>query len=107
MSRFGLWLGVLTLGFGVSGFASECVPADLIFSGGHIITMNSERRVVSALALRDGRIEAAGTDQLIASCAGMMTKKVDLKGHTLLPGFIDWEIRRLPAATLYRTQGET
>jgi predicted amidohydrolase YtcJ len=89
MSRFGLWLGVFTLGFGVSGFASDCVPADLIFTGGHIITMNGERRVVSALAVRDGRIEAAGTDQLIASCAGMMTKKVDLKGHTLLPGFID------------------
>ena len=64
--------------FGVSGFASECVPADLIFSGGHIITMNSERRVVSALAVRDGRIEVSGTDQLIASYAGMMTKKLAL-----------------------------
>ncbi len=89
MKRFALLLGVLSLGFGVPAIADECAPADVILSNGHIVTMDGGRRVVSAVAVRDGRIEAVGTEQAIAVCAGAATKRVDLKGRTVLPGFID------------------
>lgn len=89
MPRFALWLSGLILAFCIPSIAAECAPADLILSNGHIITMDGERGLASALAVRNGRIEAVGTDQAVSSCAGVTTKKVDLKGRTVLPGFID------------------
>lgn len=89
MQRFVLCLGLLSLGLVIPSTAAECVSADLILSNGHIITMDSERRAVSALAVRDGRIEAVGTDPSVAACAGNNTRKIDLQGRTVLPGFID------------------
>jgi len=75
MSRFRALARRAYSRLGVSGFASECVPADLFSSGGHIITMNSERRVVSALAVPMVASKPQATDQLIASCAGNDAKK--------------------------------
>ena len=89
MHHFVLSLGVLSLALGIPSVAAECTPADLILSNGHIITMDSGRRVASAVAVRDARIEAVGTDQAVAGCAGVTTRKVDLEGGTVLPGFID------------------
>ncbi len=89
MYRLALSFGMLCLGAGIPLMAAECAPADVILRNGHIITMDGERRVTSALAIRDGRLEAVGTDQDIARCAGASTKTVDLKGQTVLPGFID------------------
>jgi hypothetical protein len=80
MHRFVLSLGVLSLVLGIPSVAAQCTPADLILSNGHIITMDSGRRVGSAVAVRDGRIEAVGTDQAVAGCAGVTTRKVDLEG---------------------------
>jgi len=89
MHRFALCLSLVSLGLVIPSTAAECVSADLILSNGHIITMDSERQAVSALAVRDGRIEAVGTDQAIAACVGATTRKVELQGRTVLPGFID------------------
>ena len=44
---------------------------------------------VQALAVRDGRIVAAGTDAEIRKLAGPKTKVVDLGGHFVLPGLND------------------
>jgi len=66
-----------------------CLDADLIVRGGHIVTMDSGGAIVSALAIRDGRILARGTDDEIAGCSSARTKIVDLHGQTVLPGLID------------------
>jgi predicted amidohydrolase YtcJ len=84
-----LSLGFVALGIGFPLLAAECPPADVVLTNGHIITMDGERRVASALAIRDSRIEAIGTNQEVAACEGRSTRKVDLKGQTVLPGFID------------------
>lgn len=90
MRQFLLWLGFTVLGYGVPVLAAaECPTADVILSNGHIISMDGEGRVASALAIRDGRIEAIGTNEAVAACAGASTRKVDLEGQTVLPGFID------------------
>jgi len=89
MPRFPFRSLGLILAFCVPSFGVECAPADLILNNGHIITMDYERGIVSALAVRNGRIEAVGTNQSIAGCAGPATRKIDLKGRTVLPGFID------------------
>src|SRR5215813_5309581 len=82
MRRLALSACVGMLAIGVESLAIECPRADLTLSNGHIITMDSERRIVSALAVRDGKIEAIGTNPDIFACTGATTKKIDLQGHT-------------------------
>ncbi len=68
---------------------APCLDADLIVRGGHIVTMDSDGGIVSALAIRDGRILAAGKNEELAGCASARTKIVELHGQTVLPGLID------------------
>lgn len=63
--------------------------ADLIFTNGQVATMDADNRVVQALAVRDNRIAAVGAPDEIRTLKGANTHVVDLKGKTLLPGFID------------------
>ncbi len=68
---------------------APCLDADLIVHGGHIVTMAEGRPIVSAMAIRDGKIQALGIDAEITACASPRTKIIDLQGHTVLPGLID------------------
>ncbi len=63
--------------------------ADLVFVGGRVHTVNAADDVVEAVAVRDGRILAAGGDAEVRSLAGPGTRVVELRGRSLLPGFID------------------
>ncbi|MEE4361773.1 MAG: amidohydrolase [Pseudomonadales bacterium] len=65
-------------------------PADAIWSGGVILTMNDAQPEAEALAVRDGRILAVGDrDRIETAHLGPETRRIDLQGHTLLPGFVD------------------
>ena len=70
-------------------FAQTCSDADVLLRNGHIITMDAAKRVVGAMAVRDGRILAVGDDDALAGCASSRTQFFDLRGHTVLPGLID------------------
>jgi len=69
--------------------AAPLPQADLIFHGGAILTMDPDRWVVEAIAIRDGKILAIGNQRPILSRAGPDTVIIDLAGRTLMPGFID------------------
>jgi adenine deaminase len=61
-----------------------------IWTGGTILTMaGAQPETVEALAVRDGRLLAVGTLTDVRRAAGKTARSVDLKGRTLLPGFID------------------
>ncbi|MGB8252685.1 MAG: amidohydrolase family protein [Anaerolineaceae bacterium] len=64
-------------------------PADTIFFNGTLITMEENQPLAQAIALRDGLIQAVGTDQEILSLKGPDTQVVDLQGRTVMPGFVD------------------
>ncbi len=64
-------------------------PADCILTGGKIITMNAADAVVEAVAIRDGKIAAAGTKDSVMKLAGKTTRVIDLHGRTATPGLID------------------
>ncbi|GIH81110.1 amidohydrolase [Planobispora longispora] len=66
-------------------------PADLLFTGGPILTMDSARTWASSLAVRGGRIIAVGHDE-VKDLADPHTEVVDLRGRLLLPGFQDAHI---------------
>jgi predicted amidohydrolase YtcJ len=64
--------------------------ADAIYTGGDIITMNDREPTVEAIAVKDGRIVAAGTRAAVEKAhKGTATRVVDLGGRTLVPGFLD------------------
>lgn len=69
--------------------AQPCADADLIVRRGHIVTMDSTHPVVTAMAIRDARLLAVGSEEEIAACASTRTKIVDLEHRTVLPGLID------------------
>jgi len=68
---------------------------DTILHNGKIATMDDKTRssnpgtMAQALAIRDGKIIAAGDNPQILGLKGPQTKVVDLKGRTVVPGIID------------------
>ncbi len=64
-------------------------PADLVLSGGVVAVMDARRRRARAVAVRDGRIAAVGSEADIARFGGRRTRRIDIAGRLVLPGFQD------------------
>jgi predicted amidohydrolase YtcJ len=62
---------------------------ELIFTGGHVHTVNARNDIVEAIAVAGGRILAVGSNPDIRALAGPGTRQVDLRRRSLLPGFIN------------------
>jgi len=69
--------------------AAFAQTADRIWSGGPIITMNDEAMRAEAIAEAGGKIVAVGSKADVMKLKGPKTEVIDLKGRTLLPGFVD------------------
>lgn len=65
------------------------VPADMVILRGRVITVDPKDSIVSAVAVRDGKILFAGSDEEVTKHIDSNTKVIDLNGKTMLPGFID------------------
>jgi predicted amidohydrolase YtcJ len=63
--------------------------ADLAFVNGTVYTVDAARTRGGAVAVKDGRIVAVGTDEAVRSHVGPRTEVFDLEGRMLLPGFQD------------------
>ena len=63
--------------------------ADAIYHNGTILTINDAAPTAEAVAIKGGRILAVGQEAEILKTVGENTKKIDLGGKTMLPGFID------------------
>jgi predicted amidohydrolase YtcJ len=66
--------------------------ADMIFVGGRVFLADSANTVAQALAVRDGRVLAVGTDAEVRRLAGQETRVIDLAGRLVTPGFNDAHI---------------
>jgi predicted amidohydrolase YtcJ len=65
------------------------LSADLVITGGHVITVNARDEIAEAVAVWRDRIVAVGTADEIAGLIGPRTEVVRLHGETVIPGFID------------------
>jgi predicted amidohydrolase YtcJ len=63
--------------------------ADLILTNGKIFTSDDKQLFVQALAIKGNKVLATGSYASIAKLASAKTKKIDLKGKTVVPGFND------------------
>ena len=69
--------------------AQTARSADLIVINARIYTVDDSRPVVSAMAVRDGRVAFSGSVREAMSLKGATTRVVDLKGRTIIPGMVD------------------
>jgi len=82
-----LTLAAIGLALALPAVAQE--TADRIWSGGPIITMNDKAMRAEAVAERGGKIVAVGPKATVMKLKGPKTEMIDLKGRTMLPGFVD------------------
>jgi predicted amidohydrolase YtcJ len=73
-------------------------PATLILTGGKILTVDDDFRVVEALAVRGERILAVGTNDEILKHKADDTEVIDLSGRMVLPGLMDSHVHPHSAA---------
>ena len=71
------------------------MQADLALFNGNIHTMDPERPRVSAVAIAGDRFAATGSDSDMRSLVAPGGSEVDLRGATVVPGFIDAHIHFL------------
>ena len=63
--------------------------ADVIVINGHIYTVNKSQPWAEAVAIKDGKILAAGKTGEIQIYRGAKTEVIDAQGRLVLPGFTD------------------
>lgn len=71
----------------VAGYAHA--QADLILTNGKIATMAKPGEFVQAVAIKDGKITATGSNARVLKQKGSTTSIVDVQGKTVIPGLID------------------
>lgn len=64
-------------------------PADMVLRGGKVITVDAADSLAQAVAVKNGLIQAVGTDEEVAALIGPQTRVVELAGRALTPGLID------------------
>ncbi|MBI3940002.1 MAG: amidohydrolase family protein [Acidobacteria bacterium] len=92
-----LALGIIFNGVGPAVpalYAQDIAPevlayADLVLYNGKVITVDEKFAIAPAIALRDRRVLAVGESARILKMAGPKTRKIDLAGRSIVPGFVN------------------
>jgi hypothetical protein len=77
---------------------------DLILSNGKIITVDERFSIAQVVAIKDDRIAAVGTNADVARLAGSNTRRIDLRGRSVIPGLIDNHMHLLRAGATWRQE---
>jgi predicted amidohydrolase YtcJ len=67
----------------------EPSEADAVFLDGNIITVDANDRIAQAVAVKNGRIIAVGSNRDMQPLVGPLTLRIGLNGLTLTPGLLD------------------
>lgn len=87
--QFASRLAILALAALFTTAPRAAEPADAVYRHGRIYTVDAERRWVEAVAIKNGRFVAVGSDADIAPYIGTATRVVDLAGRMAMPGIHD------------------
>jgi hypothetical protein len=72
--------------------------ADIIFKNGKIYTVNESQPWAEAVAVKDGKFEAVGSNEDIEQMIDSQTEVVDLKGRFVMPGIYEMHVHATMAA---------
>ena len=85
-----LLFGLFVLaGFNLICQQNSSSTASLILKNGFIYTVNGQRTVAEAIAIKDGKFIYVGSNSEINKYVGKETKIIDLDKRMVLPGFFD------------------
>ena len=70
-------------------FGCTSEKADMVISNGIIYTMDDFNPLAEAVAIREGKIIAVGSEYAVGTYIGSETKILDLNGKTMVPGLIE------------------
>ena len=73
----------------LSGLSASAQAPDLILVHGKILTVDAKDSIAQAVAIRQGKIIAVGSNKKILQLAGSKARVIDLHGRTATPGLID------------------
>jgi len=74
----------------------------VILSNGKIITVDERFMIAQAVAIKGDRIVAVGANADITRLAGRTTRRIDLKGRSVIPGLIDNHMHLLRAGSTWQ-----
>ena len=93
------FIGFLFLTAGCGGHEADFArslavkaPADMVLYRGKIVTVDRDFSIRQAVAIKDGRFLAVGTEREMRPLIGPSTRVIDLAGRTVIPGLIDSHI---------------
>src|SRR5262245_9588609 len=67
----------------------RCADVTGVVYNARVRTEDDRRPSAQALAFRDGRIVAVGSNEAVLAAAGPVADLWDVRGATVLPGFVD------------------
>lgn len=95
LRRLGLTIS-LVLGLVVLCGLCRAIPPDLILVNGHVFTADPAALRCEAVAIGGRHIVATGTSKEIEELAGENTKRIDVGGRVVVPGFNDAHYHHMP-----------
>jgi predicted amidohydrolase YtcJ len=79
-------------------------PADVIAYNGKISTQNEQRSIAEAVAIRDGKFLAAGSDREMMAWRGDQTQIINLNKRTVIPGLNDSHLHLIRGGLNYNLE---
>ncbi len=102
-----LWAALPFAGYAGSSYASpseHAMNADLILHNGRLHTVDPEKPSATAVAIKDGRFLAVGSDAEVMALRGSATQVIDLQRRTVIPGLNDSHLHLIRGGLNYNLE---
>ena len=99
-----LWSALPFAGAAGYAFGANMNDADLILLNGKFHTVDPERPQATAVAIKDGRFIAVGSDAEAMATKGAATKVIDLNKRTAIPGLNDSHLHLIRGGLNYNLE---
>jgi predicted amidohydrolase YtcJ len=83
---------------------AQQMQADSVLRNGSFTTLNRSNPEAQAVAIKEGRFVAVGSERDAMAMAGSSTKVIDLKGRRAIPGLIDSHLHIIRAGLNYNME---
>jgi predicted amidohydrolase YtcJ len=87
-----------------SSMRGQQAAPDMILSNGKIITVDERFAIAQAVAIKGDRIVGVGTNADILRLAAANTRRIDLRGRSVIPGLIDNHMHLVRAGATWRSE---